>query len=181
MKRQIRLALEALLAERLPGALGPRYARVRLPRGDQYLVLPGEIAYGTASPGGPGRFICFIPDQKRSAFTVELAWSADGGFPGATGRPSTSPGEALSARPARGFVRLSEFYSRLGEDWDVMPLDVFDPTAVDRLLAFEMRELDPAEARALLEPLVDDVLVRLKQYAPSFFNTVAGEPAGDGR
>jgi hypothetical protein len=180
MKRQLRAALEALLAERVPAALGPRYVRARLPRGEGYLVLPGEIAYGDATRGGMGRFVCFVPDQKRPAFTVELAWSADGQFPAATARPSTSPGEALSARPARGFVRLSEFYSRLGEDWDVSPLDVSDPTSLDRWLELEMRELGPEEARALMEPLVADALARLQQYAPSFFDALGGTAPAPG-
>ncbi len=173
MKKALRAALAALTEERVPAALGEHYRRLpRLPRGDGYLVLSGEIVFADGSRPARGRFVCFIPDQKRNAFTVELAWSADGQFPGATARPSTGPQAAVSARAARGFVRLSELYTRLGEDWDVTPLDPYDPDSLDRAMQLELRDLGPDEATSLLEPLVDDAIRKLREHAPPFFAAI---------
>ncbi len=175
MRRVLRAALESLLAARVPAALGERYRRVpRLPRGAGYLVIPGEIVYADTSRPAPGRFVCFIPDQKRNAFTIELGWSADGQFPGATARPSTGPAAAVSARAERGFVRLSELYTGSGEDWDMVPLDPFDPTSLDRMMDLELRDLAREEGMSLLQPLVDDALRKLREHAPTFFAAIEG-------
>ncbi len=175
MRKPLRLALMAVADEGVPAELGRDFARVpRLPRGEGQLVVPGEIVFADRSRAAPGRFICFIPDQKRNAFTVELGWSADGQFPADTARPSTDPVTAAATKPARGFVRLSEFYSRLGEDWDLTPLDPFDPTTLERMMELELRELGPEEGTSLIRPLVDDAVRKLRQHAPAFFAAVAG-------
>ncbi len=175
MRKPLRQALVAVAEERVPAELGRHFARAtRLPRGEGLLVVPGEIVFADRSRPAPGRFVCFIPDQKRNAFTVELGWSADGNFPAVTARPSTDPVTAASTRPARGFVRLAEFYSRLGEDWDLCPLDPFDPASLDRMMALDLRDLGPAEATFLIRPLVDDALRKLREHAPGFFEAVAG-------
>ncbi len=174
MRKPLRLALVAVADERVPAELGGQFARVRrLPR-DAALVLPGEIVFVDGSRRTPGCFICFVPDQKRNAFTVELGWSADGRFPSVTARPSTDPVTAVATKPDRGFVRLSEFYSRLGEDWDLTPLDPLDPASLERMMALELRDLGPEEATSLIRPLVDDAVRRLRQHAPAFFVALAG-------
>lgn len=172
MKKALKAALEVALAEQMPAALGERYSRFRLlPRGEGF-VYPGEIVFADTSRPMSGRFISFIPDQKRNAFTVELGWSADGRFPAAPMRPSTDPEMRAAAAPASGFVRLSEFYSRLGEDWDVAPIDAVDPTSVTRSMELEVRELDPQEALALIRPLVEDATRKVQAYAPDFFDSL---------
>jgi hypothetical protein len=171
MKKELRAALQEGLAERLPAALGAGYRRLgRLPKDDGSLVLPGEIVYADITRPDLARFVSFVPIQNRNAFTVELGWSIDGAFPAASSRPSTTPDDAVSeARPRSGFVRLSAFYSSLGEDWDVTPVDALDASSVTRLLELEMRRLDPHEARALIRPLFEDAVARLAEHAPGFF------------
>ena len=175
MKKELKAALEAVLAEQVPAKLGERYSRLkRLPKGEGFLVIPGELVYADTSQPTLGRFVSFIPDQKRHAFTVELGWSVDGQFPAVSMRPSIRLEEAVSAAPSRGFVRLSEFYSRLGEDWDVVPMNVLDPASFTRFMEFEMRKPDPQEARTLVRPLVEDALHKLQKHLPGFFDSLEG-------
>lgn len=178
MKKELRAALETVLAERLPAVLGAQYGRLRrLPKGEGYLTCQGEIVFADVSSAPIARFISFIPDQKRSAFTVELGWSTDGQFPRASARPNAHPATVISRRLIGGFVRLTELYTGLGEDWDVTPSDPWEPTSVERLIEFQMRHLAPDEAGALLRPLVEDALFKLQKYAAPFFDSIsAGAP-----
>ncbi len=173
MTKELRAGLEAVLAHAVPAAIGERYRRLKpLPKGEAYLVRQGEIVYADTSRPAPGRFICFIPDPKRQAFTVELGWSADGQFPATTARPSTGPELAIREGRPRGFVRLSELYTRLGTDWDLLPFDDQDPDWFERVMAFELRDFGPEEATSLVRPLVEDALRKLEQYAPAFFDAL---------
>jgi hypothetical protein len=172
MKKELKAALEMALEEEVPAGLGECYSRLRrLPRGEGF-VHPGEIVFADTSRPTPGRFISFIPDQKRNTFTVELGWSADGRFPVASMRPSTDPETVASAAPSSGFVRLSEFYSRVGEDWGVAPIDALDLASVTRFMELELRKFDPQEALALIRPLVEDAIRKLQEYAPDFFDSL---------
>ncbi len=170
MKKALRSALVAALAEQVPAVLGAPWQRLKpLPRDAAHLVLQGEIVYADRSRPPMGRFVAFIPDQKAEAFTVELGWSADGQFPSTSARPSTGPAEAVSARAACGFVRLTELYSRLGERWDAEPIDFEDPTSLERFMEFELRDLAAAEAAAMIAPLVAHALEQVRRHAPDFF------------
>jgi hypothetical protein len=64
------------------------------------------------------------------------------------------------------------FYSRLGEDWDVTPVDALDPASVTHLLELEMRSLEPSEAAGLIRPFVEDACGKLQQFAPAFFDGI---------
>lgn len=170
MKKELKAALETALTEQVPTGLDEGYSRLRnLPRGEG-VVYPGEIVFADTSRPTSGRFISFIPDAKRNAFTVELGWSADGRFPVASMRPSTDPETVAAAAPSSGFVRLSELYSHLGEDGDVAPIDALDPASVTRFMELELRKLDMQEAQALIRPLVEDAIRNLQKYAPGFFD-----------
>ncbi len=173
MKKELRAALEAVLAQALPAAIGEQYRRLKpLPKGAAYLVCQGEIVYADTSRPTLGRFVSFIPDPKRQAFTVELGWSADGQFPATTARPSTGPELATREGHPRGFVRLSELYTRLGTDWDLLPFDIQDPQWFARVMTLELRHFAPEEATSLIGPLVEDALRKLEQYAPAFFDAL---------
>ncbi len=175
MKKSLRTALDKALGAQVPAVLGPQYRRLKpLPKDPTHLVREGEIVFADTSGPRSARFLCFIPDPKRQAFTIELGWSADGQFPVASARPSTGPLEAVSAGLTHGFVRLSELYTRLGTDWDVAPITPEDPASLERFMALEMSALDPEEAAALIEPLLTDALRRVQQHAPAFFDALEG-------
>jgi len=173
MKKELRAALEAVLTEQVPAVLGEQYIRLkRLPKGKEYALYPGEVVYADTSRPTLGRFISFIPSQKHNAFFIELGWSVDGRFPATSTRGIKSPEEVTSEAPSRGFVRLTEFYSRLGEHWEVEPMDVLDPDSFTRAMEFAMRKLDPQEALALIRPLAEDAIRKVRQYAPGFLDAL---------
>jgi hypothetical protein len=173
MKKELKAALEVATAELVPQALGARFARMkRLPKDGVTMVFPGEIVFQDTSDPSVGRFVCFVPIANRNAFLVELGWSGDGQFPATAMRPSTTPEAERSNRSPCGFVRLTMFYSRLGEDWDVTPVDALDPAPVTHLLELEMRSLEPSEAAGLIRPFVEDACGKLQQFAPAFFDGI---------
>ncbi len=152
MKKEYTKNLKKLFREKLSA----RFPAAKLWREKSEYIFPGEVVYRIDEYGFNKAFIVLIPDPKKDAFTVEIAWSKEGRFPELSGRPNH-----LSIQPeqAREYsIRLPYLVNKTDEYWEI-PKKVF----LDMLeeIMENMKKPTDEEAIALLEPLVSDCVEKI--------------------
>lgn len=163
MRKEYGRALRQLFQEAMSTRL-PQFAPVRTP--SDY-VAPGERCF-CWKIGSLACWVLLVPDRKgRDAFAVEIGWSAHGGFPELSMRPS-----ADLPSPQREEFQREQYVCRLGEDglecekwWELdrMRLTGSQEDMLQDLIR-QTESLAPEEALESVRPKVDAAIAALTAH-----------------
>jgi hypothetical protein len=145
-------------------------------------------------------YVALAVDPARDRFTVDVAWSAGHHFPAQLRQ--ASPAEAPRGGAARFHLRAFWQPYRVEPWWSLVPKSPYeqeldhaliapDVTPVRKLALLEEYEarVGPAladqqappyatpltDALARIEPALDDVMARLREYAAPYFERIRGD------